>query len=101
MTAPAPACVLCGAPVPARRHAYCSRACNQAAVAKHLTRGLAAEIQAAAALPRLCACGAPARGAAGVRGPRPADCAACYGRHRAAQKVASRRARRAAGSLRP
>lgn len=97
----APRCVICGEPVPPRRHAYCSLDCTKASVTKHLTRGLTPEIRATAALPRLCACGAPAREPAGVRGPRPTDCAACYGRHRAACKVASRAARRAAGSPQP
>ena len=92
----APACVLCGAPVPPRRHAYCSLACTKASVTKHLTRGLAGEIRAVAAVPRLCACGAPAVRARGVRGPAPTRCADCWRTHRRLSKAAARTALRAA-----
>lgn len=92
----APRCVICGEPVPPRRHAYCSLACTKASVAKHLTRGLVPEIRAAAALPRLCACGAPAVRARGVRGPAPTRCEACWLTHRRASKSAARAALRTA-----
>lgn len=89
-----PICLLCPRPVPPGRHAYCSRSCCQRAVAGRWTGWLAPDVREASQAPRLCPCGAVARQPRGTRGHRPATCAACYARHRAAQKATSKAARR-------
>lgn len=89
----APACVLCLRPLPPRRRAYCSRACVQKAIAGKITAALAPEVRALAALPRLCACGAHAVPARGVRGPASVRCEACRLEHRREAKRLSKKLR--------
>lgn len=90
------ACVYCGAPVPPRRHAYCSRACNRMVLVHGLRPDFAPKIESVGAQPRLCACGAPAVPSRGSRGPVPTRCEDCWHKHRTASKARAARARREA-----
>ncbi len=89
----APRCVMCPRPLPPRRRAYCSRSCVQKAIAGKITAALAPEVRALAALPRLCACGAPTVPARGVRGPASVRCETCRLEHRRETKRLSKKLR--------